>query len=147
MIRSTPSLCIAVLLAFASALSAASFLDDFSLDTSSDYKATDTNGSGGMFTISGGTLNLSPAGSNTHDVFHKTARLEVGEFVRVTVPAGTVKDFFLTASTTDRGPNTGSEDGIRFVLASTARSKVGFIVMERQQLHLMRAPLRGGPAT
>lgn len=111
-------LCIAVLLAFASDLSAASFLDDFSMDTSSNYKATDTFGSGGMFTILGGTLNLSPAGSNTHDVFHQTARLEVGEFVRVTVPAGTVKDFFLTTSTTDRGPNTGSEDGIRFVLAS-----------------------------
>lgn len=90
---------------------AAPFLDDFSSDTSANYTGTQTFGSGGSFAISGGTLNV--GGGGTYDVFHNTARLAVGETVSVDVAPGGSTDFYLTVSTTDRGPNTGSEDGIR----------------------------------
>lgn len=94
-------------------LTAASFQDNFDTDTSAAYTYTNTYGSGGSFAINGGTLNLTSAGGNTADVFHQTAQLQTGEFVKVTVPAGTANDFYLTVSTITRGPNTGSEDGIR----------------------------------
>ena len=63
------------------------FFDDFSTDTSANYTGTQTFGSGGSFSISGGTLNV--GGGGTYDVFHNTARLAVGETVSVDViPAG-----------------------------------------------------------
>lgn len=102
-----------------STLTAGTFQDDFSANTSADYIYTDTYGTGGSFAVSGGTQNLTSARGNTAIVFHKTAQLAAGELVRVTVPAGTAYDFYLTASTTTRSPNTGSEDGIRWQMPSS----------------------------
>ena len=103
---------------------AAPFLDDFSSDTSANYTGTQTFGSGGSFAISGGTLNVGVGG--TYDVFHNTARLAVGETVSVDVAPGGSGDSYLTVSSTDRGPNTGTEDGIRLNVlnASTIRSRI-----------------------
>ncbi len=100
------------------------FFDDFSTDTSANYTGTQTFGSGGSFSISGGTLNV--GGGGTYDVFHNTARLAVGETVSVDVAPAGLTDFYLTVSTTDRGPNTGSEDGIRLNVANTTniRSRI-----------------------
>lgn len=94
---------------------AALFIDDFSADTSANYTATNTFGIGGSFDISGGTLNLTPGSGNTYDVFHNTAQLEAGEFVTTTISTG-ASQTFLTISSITRGPNTGSEDGIRWYL-------------------------------
>lgn len=102
----------------ATTASAAAFLDDFNSDTSANYVLTDTYGSGGAFDISGGTLNVSPGGGNTADVFHSTAQLAAGEFVSIDVPATNDKDYYLTVSTINRGPNTGTEDGIRFNISN-----------------------------
>jgi hypothetical protein len=111
----TTTTLIALAIATPMATQAALYIDDFSTDTSANYIATDTYGSGGSFAISGGTLNISPAGGNTHNVFHKTAQLEAGEFVTTTISAGSSQSF-LTISSTTLGPNTGSEDGIRWYL-------------------------------
>lgn len=97
---------------------AALFLDNFSVDTSANYTATDTYNTGGSFDISAGTLNLSPGASNTHNVFHNTAQLEAGEFVTTTVLTGPTSSF-LTISSTTRGPTTGTEDGIRWLLSNS----------------------------
>ena len=103
---------------------AAPFLDDFSSDTSANYTGTQTFGSGGSFAISGGKLNV--GGGGTYDVFHNTARLAVGETVSVDVAPNGSPDFYLTVSTTDRGPNTGTEDGIRLNVqnGSNIRSRI-----------------------
>ena len=97
----------------------APFLDEFSTDTSASYLGTNTYGSGGSFNVSGGSLNVDPGSNNTYNVFHNSAQLAAGEFTRVTIPSGSEAQFRLTVSTTTRGPNTGTEDGIRFFLAST----------------------------
>lgn len=89
------------------------FLDDFSTDTSADYIGTDTFGSGGSFTVSGGTLNVTSAASNTHDVFYNTALLGIGQTVSVDVTGP--DDTYLTVSTTTRGPNTSGQDGVRLL--------------------------------
>lgn len=106
--------CIAAAFSMSSALFGASFLDDFSSDTSANYTLTNTFGSGGSFAISGGTLNVTNAPQNTANVFHNTARLAAGEYVRVTVPAGTPIDFHLTVSTTTRHPGITGQSGIRW---------------------------------
>ena len=54
-------------------------LDTFSTDTSANYTGSDSFGSGGSFTVSSGSLNLTPAGGNTYSVVHTTSNLEVGE--------------------------------------------------------------------
>jgi hypothetical protein len=100
--------------------SAARFLDDFSTDTSANYIGTVTYGSGpGGFSVADGVLNMDGRTSTTYTVFHKTARLEAGELVAVFAPASNPRDFYLTTSTTTRGPNTGTEDGIRFAVYGT----------------------------
>ena len=96
----------------------AAFFDDFSSDTSANYVGTDTYGSGGSFDVTGGTLNVDSTGNNTFDVFHNSANLEAGEYVSVDVLGGQSNDFYLSVSTTTRGPNTGTEDGIRFNFTS-----------------------------
>jgi len=79
-----------------------------------------TYGSGpGGFSVSDGVLNVDGRSSTTYTVFHKTAKLELGEFVAVYAPASNARDFYLTTSTTTRGPNTGTEDGIRFAVYGT----------------------------
>ena len=109
-----------LLLLFAGQAGGAFFFDDFETDTSAEYIYTDTFGSGGNFDISGGTLNVNPAGGNTADVFHKTAQLEAGEVVSVFAPESNPRDFYLTVSTITRGPNIGTEDGIRFCVPDSA---------------------------
>jgi hypothetical protein len=95
-----PLLTLACLVATATALpaaiiSTAVFVDDFSTDTSADYEFTDTFNSGGSYTVSGGTLNVTSASNNTADVFYDTA-------------------IFESVSTTRRAANgTAGEDGIR----------------------------------
>ena len=115
-IKTTRSALIAIALALPNAGYAATFLDDFSTDTSANYTGTDTFNSGGSFTVLDGFLNVTNGTNNTYNVFHNTAQLEAGEFVGVTVPVGTATDFYLTVSTIKRGPNTGTEDGIRYNL-------------------------------
>ena len=123
--RFDPLTVLVALIAIAAVCHAAPFLDDFSSDTSANYTYTDTFNSGGSFNVSAGTLNLTSAASNTANVFHSTAQLEAGELVRVTVPVGTSYDFYLTVSSTNRAPNIGSEDGIRWNVwnASTLRAR------------------------
>lgn len=109
------ALALGISAAAATPSSAALFSDDFSTDTSANYLLTDTYGAGtSTFDVSSGTLNVVPDPSNTVDVFHTTAQLEAGEYVRIDAPASNNRDFYLTVSSTTRGPNTGSEDGIRF---------------------------------
>ena len=103
---------------------AAPFLDDFSADTSTNYIGTATYGSGGGFDVSGGTLNIDSSSYTTYDVFHKTARLEVGETVRVVSQQGNPTDLYLTVSTTTRGPNTPGEHGIRLNWVGSFRARV-----------------------
>lgn len=122
--KTTTALALALVGAMSGISQGALFIDDFSSDTSVNYTGTQTFGSGGSFSISGGTLNA--GGGGTYDVFHNTARLAVGETVSVDVaPAGS-SDFYLNVSTTDRGPNTGSEDGIRLNVqnGSNIRSRI-----------------------
>ena len=103
----------------------AAFFDDFSADTSANYIGTRTFGSGSpSFNVSGGTLNVVNTGNQTDNVFHSTAQLEAGEYVRVTVPVGTRTNLRLTVSTTTRGPNTGTEDGIRYLFYSNSTSEL-----------------------
>ncbi|MBT3191934.1 MAG: sensor histidine kinase, partial [Verrucomicrobia bacterium] len=59
-----------------------------------------------------------------YDVFHKTARLEVGETVRVVSQQGNPPDLYLTVSTTARGPNTPGEHGIRLNWIGSLRARV-----------------------
>ena len=112
-----PLLTLACLVATATALpaaiiSTAVFVDDFSTDTSADYVFTDTFNSGGSYTVSGGTLNVTSAASNTTNVFYNTALFGIGQTVSVDVSGP--DDVRLTVSTTNRGPNTTGEDGVRF---------------------------------
>ncbi len=120
----TRSALITTALLMPSMSNAALFIDDFSADTSANYTGTQTFGSGGSFSVSGGTLNA--GGGGTYDVFHNTARLAVGETVSVDVDPSGQDDFYLAVSTTDRGPNTGSEDGIRLNVqsGSNIRSRI-----------------------
>ena len=111
-----PLLTLACLVATATALpaaiiSTAVFVDDFSTDTSADYVLTDTYNSGGSYTVSGGTLNVSSASNNTADVFYDTAIFELGQTVSVDISGD--KNVFLSVSTTTRAANTAGEDGIR----------------------------------
>ena len=111
-----PLLTLACLVATATALpaaiiSTAVFVDDFSTDTSADYVFTDTYNSGGSYTVSGGTLNVSSASNNTADVFYETAIFEIGQTVSVDISGN--KNVFLSVSTTTRAANDASEDGIR----------------------------------
>jgi len=99
---------------------AASFLDDFSSDTSANYHGTNTYGSGGTFDISSGTLNVDPGNNNTYDVFHKTARLAVGEYVSIDIPSSDPRNFWLDVSTTNRGPNITGVHGIRYAVNGTS---------------------------
>jgi hypothetical protein len=89
---------------------AAPFLDDFSSDTSANYTGTDTFGSGGSFSISGGTLSVLSSG--THAVFHNSAQLEVGETASVDI-VRTGGDIRLSVSTAPVGPNFGGNNGLR----------------------------------
>ncbi len=98
----------------AGAAHAGRFLDDFSTDTSANYIGTVTYGKGpGGFAVSNGVLRVDGSDNTTYDVFHRAARLEVGEAVRVVSKAGNSHDLYLTISTSPRGPNTESESGIR----------------------------------
>jgi len=103
----------------------APFLDDFETDTSANYTATVTFGSGGVqsFNVTGGMLNVLNDGNITYDVFHNTARLAIGETVSVDLLSG-AQDVYLTISTTNRGPNTGSEDGIRLNWIGSMRARI-----------------------
>lgn len=92
----------------------ASFFDDYSSDTSANYIGTTTYGGGGSFDVTGGTLNLTATG--TFNVFHSTANLEAGEFASVDLPTTQNDEVYFTVSTTTRGPNTGTQDGIRFLV-------------------------------
>lgn len=96
----------------ATSANAAPFLDDFSSDTSASYTGTDTFGSGGAFSVSGGTLSLDSAGGNTFTVFHNTAKLEVGETLSVDI-SRTGGDIRLSVSTAAVGPNFGGNNGFR----------------------------------
>ena len=111
-----PLLTLACLVATATALpaaiiSTAVFVDDFSTDTSADYVFTDTFNSGGSYTVSGGTLNVTSASNNTADVFYDTAIFEIGQTVSVNISGN--KNTYLSVSTTTRAANYASEDGIR----------------------------------
>jgi len=111
-----PLLTLACLAATATALpaaiiSTAVFVDDFSTDTSADYVFTDTFNSGGSYTVSGGTLNVTSASNNTADVFYDTAIFKIGQTVSVDISGN--KNVFLSVSTTTRAANDASEDGIR----------------------------------
>lgn len=112
-----PLLTLACLVATATALPAAIisttvFTDDFSSDTSANYTYTDTFNSGGSFTVSGGTLNVTASVANTADVFYNTAIFDIGQTVSVDLSGA--KDTYLSVSTTTRAANTAGEDGIRF---------------------------------
>jgi hypothetical protein len=70
---------LAVALGIQGAVCAANLTDDFETDTSGDYTGSDSFNSGGSFTVSGGTLNLTAASNNTFSIVHTTSSLEVGE--------------------------------------------------------------------
>ena len=105
---------IAAILALASQVSAADFLDNFSTDTSADYVYTSTFGTDtATWDVSGGTLNLpvSGGGAQTANLFYDTATLAVGETVSVDISGP--DDAYLTVSTTTFAPNVGANDGVR----------------------------------
>ena len=103
----------------------APFVDDFETDTSANYTGTVTFGSGtSSFNVTGGRLNVLNDGNVTYNVFHNTARLAIGETVSVDLISG-AQDIYLTISTTNRGPNAGSENGIRLQwVNSTMRARI-----------------------
>ena len=106
---------IAAILALASQVSAADFLDNFSTDTSADYVYTSTFGTDtATWDVSGGTLNLpvSGGGTQTANLFYDTATFAIGETVSVDISGP--DDAYLTVSTTTVAPNVGSNDGVRF---------------------------------
>ncbi len=120
-------LVVLVLLCAAPLSTAAPFLDTFDTDTSANYIGTRTYGSGAVgFNVSGGTLNVTTGSSTTYSVFHKTAKLEVGEAASVVSVASNPHELYLTVSTISRSPNTGTENGIRFhvVSPSNIRARV-----------------------
>ena len=107
---------LAALTAICTTSSAVSFLDDFSTDTSANYDGVDTSGSGGSFSISGGTMEISPGSSNTHSVFYDVSALfDIGETLSVDVVSLTsTPDFRLSVSTSPVGPNEfAADDGVR----------------------------------
>ena len=117
--------CIVAILAFASNLSAADFLDDFSENTSANYVYTSSYGTDtATWNVSGGTLNMpvTGGGGQTANLFYKTATLAIGKTVSVEVTAP--DDVRLDASTTTRGPNTSGQDGVRFNWKSDGKFKV-----------------------
>jgi len=115
---------ITVMLVLQGVACAAPFLDDFETDTSANYTDTVTFGSGTpSFNVTGGMLNVLNDGNITYDVFHNTARLAIGETVSVDLLSG-AQDVYLTISTTNRGPNTGSEDGIRLNWIGSMRARI-----------------------
>jgi hypothetical protein len=125
MMKAKSILTLVVCFAITGSSNAVPFRDDFSIDTSDNYIGTVTYGSGpGAFSVSDGVLTVDARSSTTYTVFHKTAQLEVGEVVSVFAPATNNRDFYMTISTTTRGPNTGTEDGIRWnILSDTFRAR------------------------
>ena len=115
----------ALMAAFGLATSAAAapFLDDFSTDTSASYTGTTTFGSGGSFTVSGGTLNVTTNSSNTFTVFHNTAKLEIGETLSVDLTRSG-GDIRLSVSTAAAGPNSGGNSGLRLKYIGTTTLQV-----------------------
>ena len=108
--------CIAAILALASQVSAADFLDDFSTNTSANYVGTVTFGGSGAHTdwgISGGTLNtpLPGGGGETSNIFYDTATFAIGETLSVDLTGA--DDAYLSVSTTTRAANISGEDGVR----------------------------------
>ena len=104
----------ATLFTCSSYLSAAVFLDDFSTDTSANYIYTSTYGADtAKWNVSGGKLNIPVKGGSgqTANLFHKTAKLGIGETVSVDISGP--DDVCLSVSTTTRGANTTGEDGVR----------------------------------
>ncbi len=97
-------------------LSAASFLEDFSTDTSGNYTGTRTSFGGSpnpFFDVTGGTLNIDPDGNNSYTVFHNTAVFDVGDTLSVGTTTSSAADIRLSVSTAAVGPNSGSNNGVR----------------------------------
>jgi len=97
-------------------VSEASFLDDFNTPGLVNYTGTDSYGSGGSFTISGGKLNITTGADNTYSVMtSNTVVFNVGDTLSLDVPAisGT-ESVFMMCSTSPAQPNGSSTFGFRF---------------------------------
>lgn len=94
----------------------ASFLDDFSIDSSANYTLSNPYGSGGTFAVSGGTLNITTGYENTATVMtSETVDFSVGNKLCLDVPPVSINQcVFMTVSTTAAQPNGSSSYGFRF---------------------------------
>lgn len=105
-------------------VNAAQFLDRFHADTSANYVGTRTSGSGGSsFNVTDGSLNIVSANATTFCVFHSTAQLQEGEVMSVVSYANNPVNYRISVSTIPRGPNTGTESGIRFYVPSAVNMR------------------------
>ncbi len=94
----------------------ASYLDDFSTDTSSNYTYSNSYGGGGSFEILDGTLNITTGSDNTASVMTTgTVRFATGETLSVEVPGiSGSQGVFMMCSTTDAQPDGSTTFGFRF---------------------------------
>jgi parallel beta-helix repeat protein len=94
----------------------ASFLDDFESPTSVNYTGSNSYGSGGSFTVSGGKLNITVGNDNTFSVMTSDAvGFTTGETLSLEVPASSGNhDVFMMCSTTAGQPDGSSTFGFRF---------------------------------
>ena len=94
----------------------ASFLDDFSTPGLVSYTGSNSYGSGGSFTVSGGKLNIKPGADNTFSVMtSNTVGFNVDDALSLDVPAisGT-ESVFMMCSTAAAQPNGSITFGFRF---------------------------------
>jgi hypothetical protein len=96
--------------------SEASFLDDFNTPGLVNYTGSNSYGSGGSYTISGGKLNITVGNDNTFSVMtSNTVGFNIGDTLSLEVPASSGNhDVFMMCSTTAGQPDGSSTFGFRF---------------------------------
>jgi hypothetical protein len=94
----------------------ASFLDDFNTPGLVNYTGSNSYGSGGSYTISGGKLNITAGNDNTFSVMtSNTVGFNIGDTLSLEVPASSGNhDVFMMCSTAAGQPDGSSTFGFRF---------------------------------
>jgi len=97
-------------------VSEASFLDEFNTPGLVTYTGSNSYGSGGVYTVSGGKLRITTGADNTYSVMtSNTVEFNIGDILSLDVPAvsGT-ESVFMMCSTSAAQPNGTSTFGFRF---------------------------------
>ena len=101
-------------------------MDDFETNTAACYTGSDSFGSGGSFTVSGGTLNLTAGSGNTHSIVLPGSSLEIGESFSIDAldgaggsgNSGGGDAMFLMLTTSTEQPNGSLSFGFRLRVES-----------------------------